>query len=106
MIKYLKQLFYYFYHMTPKGKKKQMQGFASNFMAEENTLDTITKLEVVHTATKVMKQKKLLNFHKGKSITKPKSSNHKIKKVATGKHARQLKNRGIIVNEKGEFVHA
>lgn len=84
----------------------QLNTLATEFMKQEQLLDHVTKLHVIATATAVAKPKKIISFHSGKSITKPKASTHRVKHVATQKHAKLMKYQGIRVNHKNRFVDA
>lgn len=102
----LKTLFWAVYRITPKGKKawKFKKGF-EGLMESKRSKDDV-KLNVVHTAYKNMKKKKILAFKKGQSVSKAKSSDHQIRESAKAQHKEELKERGIKISKKGKFQNA
>lgn len=102
----LNQLGWFFYRLTPKGKRawKFKKGFDG--LLESNRLKTQAKANVISTAIKNMKKKKLIAFHKGKSISKPKQSDYQIKESVKQEHKEELSTVGIKITKKGKFRNA
>ena len=64
------------------------------------------KQNVIKTAGKLLSSKKILNFHKGKSITKSKKTNFETLKKASAQHQEELMDAGLVIDSKGRFVNA
>lgn len=102
----LNNLFWFFYKLTPKGKTEftLRQGFKG--LQDHNRKTNLTKLNVVHSANKILKNKKILAFHKGNSITKSKKSNHQVIQSVKHQHQSELNKQSIKINKNGKFKTA
>lgn len=98
--------FWFFYKLTPKGKEEYIlrQGFKG--LQVSKAKGNLTKIKVIGDANNLIKPRKILAFHKGKSITKSKKSNHQVIDQVSKKHQPELKERGIKISKKGKFQHA
>jgi len=105
-IKFLSDIYWFFYKMTPKGKKAFIlnQGFAG--ILESKKTQNITKFNAIKSAKKLLKPRKIIAFHKGKSITKSKKTNHQVIDQVAKKHKNELTQRGLTITNKGKFKHA
>lgn len=104
--KFFKNLYWTIYKLTPAGKKAYVleQAFSGIkiYTEKQNTV----KQNVIKTAGKILSSKKILNFHKGKSITKSKKTNFETLKQASAQHQQELKDAGLAITHKGKFVNA
>lgn len=106
MKKLLNAIFWFFYKLTPKGKKEYIlrQGFKG---IQQNKLeDNFLKAEAIGSANKLLKPKSIIAFNKGKSITKNKKSNTEVISQVKDKHSSQLQERGLKITKQGKFKHA
>ena len=97
---------WFFYRFTPRGRdawklKKGLEG-----LKHQKALRTVTKIKVVHSANEMLKSKKILAFHKGKSIFKPKKSDHEVRESVKSAHREELDQRGIEITKSGKFRNA
>lgn len=103
---FFNRIYWAIYKLTPKGKRAHTlkQGFEGFREFRKETLDT--KLKVVHSAGKLMKQKKILAFHKKESISKPKKSNHQVIETVKHQHQQDLNGHHLSLTKKGTFKRA
>lgn len=106
ILNFFNSIYWFFYKLTPAGKRAYVlsQGFKG--IMESNTKNNITKLGVIGTAKKLLKPQKLVAFHKGKSITKSKKTNHQVLHASSKIHKDELTERGLKITRKGNFKHA
>ena len=103
LLHHINQLGWFFYRLTPKGKKAYTFKKGLEGLREGNALRTKTKANVITSAYKKLKQKKLLAFHKGQSISKAKKTDHQVIKAVSVEHKEELKERGIRILNNGKF---
>lgn len=104
-LKQLNNIFWFFYKLTPKGKRHYIlkQGFAGFEKAKQS--QNLTKWNVIGQANKLFKPKKILTFHKGKSIAKTKKSNFEVITQVKNTNKTQLQQNHLNINNKGKFVN-
>lgn len=102
----LNAIYWFFYKLTPKGKKAYIleQGYKGILKSKQD--QNITKFGIIGFANKLLKPKKIITFHKGKSITKAKKSNHQVIDSARKTNKDELKQRGLKITNSGKFKHA
>ncbi|MFC0605891.1 hypothetical protein [Winogradskyella pulchriflava] len=106
LLQLINTIYWFFKRLTPNGRKDYIIAKAFSGIQQSKRNGNITKLKVIDTANKLLKPKKIITFHKGKSITKPKKSNHQVIKQASEKHSEDLKQQNLKVTKKGKFKHA
>lgn len=96
-------IYWYFYKLTPKGKRAYIlkQGFAGFEKAKKE--QNITKWGIIGQANKLLKPKKILAFHKGKSISKPQKSNHQVINQVAKKNKEALNQNHLEITKNGKF---
>ena len=106
LIKLFSNIYWFFKRFTKNGRQDYIlhKAFKGIQVSKRNGL--LTRLNIIDSAKKLLQPKKIINFHKGKSITKSKTSNHKLVKTVTEKHKDELKERGLKITNKGKFKHA
>lgn len=99
-------IYWFFYKFTPKGKRAFIlkQGFSG--LQESKAKGSLTKINIIGQAKKLLKPKKLLAFHKGNSISKSKKSNHQVIDQVKKTNKRVLDDRNLKITKKGKFVNA
>jgi poly(A) polymerase Pap1 len=99
-------IYWFFKKLTKKGREDYIlyQGFAG--IQESKKKGLVTKLNVIDSAKKLLKPKKILAFKKGRSITKSKKSNHQLIDQVTHKQKDELNDRGLKITSSGKFKHA
>ncbi|MEX0275706.1 MAG: hypothetical protein AB3N16_15145 [Flavobacteriaceae bacterium] len=102
-MKILQKIYWLFYRMAPRGRRayKLKNGLDGLLASQERK--TKAKLKVVRAASGQLKRKKILAFGKGKSVTKPRMSDHQIVKSVGNQHKEELAARGIRLTNKGKF---
>ena len=103
LLHHINQLGWFFYRLTPKGKKAYTFKKGLEGLRESNALRTKTKANVITSAFKKLKQKKILAFHKGNSISKSKKTDHQVIKAVSVEHAEELRERGLKISYNGKF---
>ncbi|QQV89948.1 hypothetical protein M1M27_gp04 [Cellulophaga phage Ingeline_1] len=106
MLKQLNNFAWSIYKLTPKGKRSFILKSGLSNLKKKAALKTTTKLNIIDSATKVIKTKKIFGFNKGKSIVNTKKSNHQVRENVKNKHALELKERGLKITNTGKFRHA
>lgn len=99
-------IYWSIYKLFPRGKqayilKQGLAGFKQSKIEANKT-----KLNIIQSANKTLKQNKILLFFKGKSIVKPKKSNFQVIHNAKKVHAEDLEKAKLKINQKGKFVNA
>ena len=100
------QIYWFFKRLTPNGRKDYVIIQAFYGIQESKRKGNFTKLKVIETANKLLKPKKIITFHKGKSITKPKKSDHQVIEQSSKKHSEDLNQNNLKITKKGKFKHA
>ncbi|WP_044403407.1 hypothetical protein [Lacinutrix sp. Hel_I_90] len=100
--KFFKFIYWVLYTQTPKGKKENIMDTAFQNISASNS----AKFSVIGTANKLLRSKKILAFHKGKSISKSKRSNYEVIKQSKTKHDAELDNVGVKLSKSGKFQNA
>ncbi|WP_074406627.1 hypothetical protein [Aquimarina megaterium] len=88
-------------HLTPKGRKEKFfaEGLSNiNVHLEDRKKEA--KLNMQLTAGSILGQKKIIGYTGKKSITKPKTTNHKLKKAVENRHAKELKDNKLKIQDK------
>lgn len=99
-------IYWFFYKLTPKGKKAFILKEGFKGLQKSKLEGNLTKFSIIGSANKLLKTKKILAFHKGSSIAKPKKSNHQVIETVKHKHADDLKEKHLKITKKGKFVNA
>lgn len=103
ILNFFNAIYWFFYRLTPRGKKAYMFHQAFVGIQESKRQGNRTKWDVIGSATKLFKTKRIITFHKGKSITKPKKSNHEVIETVKHQNADQLKDHNIKITKTGKF---
>lgn len=106
ILKILNTIKWFFIRLTPNGRKSYILYKAFDGIQMSQRKGLITRVNVIDSAKELLKQKKILAFNKGKSISKPKTSDHKLIENVSHKHDKELKAQGLKITKKGKIKHA
>jgi hypothetical protein len=103
---FFSNIYWSLYRLTAKGKrafilKQGLQGLLQS-KAEGN----LTKINIIDFAKKLLKPKKIIAFHKGKSINKSKKTNYEVIKASKEVNKDVLKQRSLTITKAGKFKNA
>ena len=99
-------IYWFFKKLTKKGREDYILHKAFFGIQESKKKGLLTKLNVIDSAKKLLKTKKILAFHKGRSIAKSKKSDHQLINQVSHKHKDELDDRGLKITKAGKFKHA
>ncbi|UOB16577.1 hypothetical protein [Abyssalbus ytuae] len=106
MNKIISSIFWFFYKLTKKGRQEYILREGFKRLNERKLEKIATKMNIISSSNKFLKQKKILAFNSGMSISKSKKSNHQVIENAKNKHGEELKKRGLTLTKKGKFQNA
>ncbi|WP_422105589.1 hypothetical protein [Winogradskyella sp.] len=99
-------IYWFFRKLTKKGKEDYIMQKAFAGIQESKRKGLITKYNVISSAKKLLKPKKIIAFNKGESITKPKKSDHQLIKQVSHQHKEDLSQNNLKITKKGKFTNA
>lgn len=102
----MNRLIWALYRMTPAGKRAYMFKKAERGLKRSVDMKKATKMSVVHSAYKSLKQKKILAFSRGRSVAKSKKSDHQVIHQVKNVHRNDLERSGLKIDAKGQFKNA
>lgn len=106
MIIFFKNIFWFFYKKTKRGKRDYLFRSALEGFDQRKKESSILKLNIMKSASKKMKPKKIIAFIKGSSVSKSRVSNHGVIHSVKSEHKQLLKENSLKINKSGKFKSA
>ncbi|MFI1770990.1 hypothetical protein [Thalassobellus citreus] len=105
-MKLLNKIYWFFYKLTKKGKREYTLRQGLKNFEQRNKEANVIKWGIINSASKKLKLKKIITFHKGKSISKSKKTNHQVIEASKKENKEVLAERGLKITNKGKFKSA
>lgn len=102
----LNNIYWFFYRLTPQGKKAYMFKQALQGLEVSRAKGSLSKLNIIGQANKILKPRKILTFHKGSTISKSKKTNHEVVEQVRATNKEVLSENNLKITKKGKFANA